>query len=303
MNRFYLGVCFVILSAIGFGVMPIFAKYAYQGGANVDTILTLRFSIASICFFLYLWLKKGLHVSITKKEWFALVLYGGVIYATISILYFSSLHFISTSLASLLLYTYPIFVVLLNLVMERTGISKQLGLAILLCLLGMCLVLGTTFQEINYYGVFLAVASSIGYAIHIILMNRTVNKLPPLITTAFVILFTAVSQLLFGVASNSLRLDISTEAWGAIVALCLFSTILPLLTFFLGLQMVGSTNASILSSIEPIVTILLSAMLFGESFTLLQFAGIAAVLVGALLVVKSGGKRQDKETMTVLEKT
>ncbi|MGO0060354.1 DMT family transporter [Brevibacillus fluminis] len=303
MNRFTLGVFFVILSAVGFGVMPIIAKYAYQGGVNVDTLLTLRFSLASIFFFLYLWLKKGHHVSITKKEWLALALYGGVIYAVISILFFWSIQFIPVSLASLLLYTYPVFVVVLSIIVERTGISKMLVLAILLSLLGLALVLGTSFHLINYYGVMLAVLSSIGYAVHIVLMNRTVRKLPPLITTAFVILFTAISQLLFGIACGTLHTDFSGSAWLSILALCFVSTILPLLTFFLGLQLVGPTNASILSTFEPIVTILLSALLFHETFTLLQLLGIAAVLIGAFLVVKGGSQKPADGPAAIVEKS
>lgn len=296
-NRFYTGVFFVLLSATGFAVMPILAKYAYEGGANVGTLLFLRFGIASLLFFLYLWIKKGAKIVITRKQWFALIVYGGVMYALISTMYFQSLHYISGPLATLLLYTSPIFVVILSMLLEKEKFSKQVILAILLSIAGLSLVLGASFQEIRFYGVLLAVGSGLGYAIHIVLMNRMVKAIPPFLTTAYTILFTAVTQLVLGVTTNSFDFHFSGVAWASIIGLCFCSTILALLTFFLGLQLIGSTNASILSMFEPVITIILCAVILGESFTIWQMMGTAGVLIGAVIVVRGGQQRSQVEQL------
>jgi drug/metabolite transporter (DMT)-like permease len=290
LNRFYTGVFLVFLSATGFGFMPILATYAYAGGANVATVLFLRFGVASLFLFLYLWLKKGLKVTISKKQWLALFLYGGVIYALISTFYFSSLHYIPGPLTALLLYTSPIFVVILNLVIEKEVFSKKVIFSILLCIAGLGMVLGTSFHTINFYGVFLATAAAVGYAIHIVLMNRMVKDLPPFVTSAFVILFTAVSLFVIGLTTHTLDFHFDSAALASIVGLSFASTILALLTFFAGMQLIGSTNASILSMLEPVVTIVLSTAILGQSLTGLQLIGSAAVLFGAAIVVKGQGQ-------------
>ncbi|MCX7570934.1 DMT family transporter [Tumebacillus sp. DT12] len=294
MNRFYLGVCLILLSSVGFGVIPIFAKYAYQGGANVATILFVRFAVASLIFFLYLWWRRRLRVSLTKKQWASLFVFGGVVYALISTWYFEALHYISGSLATLLLYTYPLFVVVLSIWWEKSGFSKSTLSAILLSLLGLAVVLGTNYGEIHYYGVFLAMIASVGYAVHIVLMNRMVKAMPPLLTSAFMMLFTTVTLFVIALWTGTLDFQFNGVAWLSIIGLSFASTILSLLTFFVGLEMVGSTNASILSMMEPLITIVLSVLILGETFTGVQMIGAVVVIAGAVIVVRSQGRSQGK---------
>lgn len=287
MNRYSMGVCCVVLSAAGFAVMPILAKYAYEGGANVSTVLFLRFAMAALLFGLYLAARRRLKVAITRSQWLALALYGGGIYALISFLYFLSLQYISGPLATLLLYTSPLFVVLLSAVIEKTSLSRVVVGAVLLSLVGLGLVLGTDVQTSSGYGVLLAIGSAVGYAAHIVLMKRKINDLPPFVTSAYVILFTALAQLLSGLATQSLDFQFDASALWAILGLSLASTILALSMFFVGLQVIGSTNAAILSMLEPIFTIVLAAVLLGETFTALQVLGTALVLMGAAIVVRT----------------
>ncbi|TCP52202.1 threonine/homoserine efflux transporter RhtA [Tumebacillus sp. BK434] len=273
--------------------MPILAVFAHEGGANVATTLFLRFALAGVFFYLCLRWNKNFQVSISKKQWVALFLCGGVIYALVSTLYFASLNYISGSLATLMLYTYPIFVVILSILLEKEVFPRKVIWSILLAFAGMCLVIGASFGAINTAGVLLAIGSAVGYAIHIVLMNRVVKQLPAFLTTGIVILFTALVQLIIGLSTGSLDFHLNTLAWASIFGLTAASTILALLTFFAGLQLVGSTNASMLSMLEPILTILLSVIILKESFTLLQVLGTAIVLCGAFIVVRNESTKRE----------
>ncbi|WP_018132320.1 DMT family transporter [Effusibacillus pohliae] len=284
MNPFYLGAVYVILSAAGFGLLPIFALYAYQGGASVTTLLFLRFSIASLFFFTYLFAKtKGYRL--TARQFMSLFLLGGIFYTIQSSLYFLSVKYIPTSLAALLLYMYPVFVAALAFFVEHEKLSRQTILSICLTITGVAIVLGAPIDRINIVGVLCAVGAALTYSCYIVFGNRVVAQIPPVTTSAFISFFAAFALLVLGIATGSLNLEMSRQAWVSVVGIALVSTVLSILAFFAGVRVIGSTKASILSSLEPVVTIVCSSLLFEERLTWLQSVGGCMVLVGTVLVV------------------
>lgn len=290
MNRFYLGVCLVILSAAGFGVMPIFALYAYQAGVNVATLLFLRFALAACVFFLYIFGRFKM-IKITRSHLISLLILGGVLYPLQASFYFSAVKYIPASLAVLLLYTYPIFVTGFSLVFDKEKLTKQVLASIVFCFLGLALVLGTSFGAINFFGAFLALAAAIVYSCYITLGNRVVKQFLPVATSAFIVLFASLSLLVTGFFTGAIDFHFQAGAWLPIGGLALFSTVFSIFTFFRGLELIGSTRAAILSMTEPLVTIAFSALLFSERLTLPQILGGIAVLSGAVLIVSTQGEK------------
>ncbi len=304
MNPFFIGVGLVFLSAAGFGVLPIFALYAYQGGASVTTVLFLRFLLAAAIFGGYTLFKRE-QVTLSRFHWISLFLLGGVLYTLQSMFYFSAVKHIPASLAALLLYTFPIYVSILSFWVDRETLSRTTILSMGLSIGGLALVLGASFGVIDVYGVLLACGAALVYSCYIVLGNRVVRQLPSMVTSTFVSLFAAFSLLVIGLSNGSLVLQIGGQAFAAIVGIALFSTVLSMLTFFQGLKLIGSTRASVLSMIEPVITSGFSALLFGERLTLWQWIGGLAVLGGATLVVATQGRRATKEAapLTARKKT
>lgn len=284
MNRFHLGVLLVILSAAGFGMIPIFALYAYKGGATVTTILLLRNVLSALLLFGYIFIKHK-KISISKSSLKYLFIMGGIFYTLQSTLYFSAVKFIPASLAVLLYYSYPIFVTIASVIFEKEVLTKTILTSISFSILGLIMVLGNSFGSVHYLGVLLALGAAVVFSGYLILGNRVLKQSIPLETTAFITLFAAVSFSITGFSSGTLNFDLAFEAWVAIAGVTFISTILAMFTLFRGLELIGSTRTSIISTIEPLVTIFFSAMLFHEHLTWLQVIGGAAVLSGAMLVV------------------
>ncbi|WP_027364517.1 DMT family transporter [Desulfotruncus alcoholivorax] len=298
MNQFYTGVGLVFLSAMGFGMIPIFALYAYQGGATVNTLLFLRFIIAAVFFLTYTFIKYR-NFELKKIKWGSLLLMGGILYMLQSVCYFSAVKYIPASLAVLLFYTYPVFVAVLSAIIDKEILTKQVIFAILVSSAGLVMVLGTTFKKIDAFGVLLAAAAGLVYSCYITMGNRVVKQLPVMVTSAFVTLFASFSFLVIGLATDSLTFHLPLPAWLAVAGLALFSTIIAIFTFFRGIELIGSTRASILSMVEPLTTIGFSAMLFGERMSWLQLVGGIAVLGGAVSVVTA--VRQDRHKDTTVQ--
>jgi len=290
LNHFYRGAFLVFLSAAGFGLIPIFALYAYKGGANVNTLLFLRFTTAAIFFFILI-MVKNIKFQLTRSHVLSLFILGSVLYTLQSNFYLSSVKFIPASLAVLLFYTYPVFVALLSSLVIRETLSRQILASIALSIIGLIMVLGDSFNNINPQGIMLAFGSALLYSFYIVLGNRVVQQLPALLTSAFITLFASISYLIMGISTSSIKLDLSAEAWVAVAGIVLFSTIMAILTFFRGIELIGSTKASILSMIEPLVTIGFSALLFYERLSWIQLLGGVFVVLSSVYVVTAEVRR------------
>jgi len=285
LNSFYLGAGLVAASAFCFGLMPVFAIYAYRSGINVQTMLFLRFTIAAGVLFLYLFFKKE-NFAAGRGRLFSLFVLGGLFYPCLSYLYFSAVRYIPASLAVLLLYVYPVIVAVFSAVLDKEAITGKTLVSMGVSLAGLAFVLGASAGgEVNPVGVLLAFGSAVFYAGYIVFGNRVVRQVPPLVTSSFVTLFAGLSFFAASFASGTLDFNFASAAWLPVAGLAFLSTVVSVLTFFRGLELIGSTRASILSIIEPLVTVVFSALLFSERLTALQILGGFGVLGGAGLVV------------------
>jgi drug/metabolite transporter (DMT)-like permease len=302
LNHQLKGIIYALASAAGFAVMPFFAIYAYKAEVNITTILLLRFSIAALFFFGYLlWKKQSLQI--TKKQLLALFILGGVFYNLQANCYFSAVKYIPTSMVALLLYTYPIFVAILSFWIDKERLTKATALAIGLSFLGLGLFLGTSFGHVNFYGVTLAIGAGFIYSLYIILGNRVIKNLPPMLTSAYVTLFAAIALLSMGIYKKEITFDFPIQAWGPILGVVLFSTILAIAAFFKSLELIGSTRASVISMVEPLITSIFAIILINEKLEPFQIIGGLTVLIGATIVVTQTGRSHEEKIIVLEEKS
>ena len=276
------GVILALTSAFGFGLIPIFALYAYRGSINVPTLLLIRFSLSALFLFAFLVLRRRpLQPALKALGPLALL---GLCYTLQSGSYLSAVRFIPASLASLILYSYPAFVCILAFLAEGEKPTGRTLAALAVALAGVVLVLGTAYGKANLQGVLLALGASLVYSGYITLSNRVLRRVEPLAMIAFISLFAAAGYALLGVATGSLDFRFAPWTWLAILALVGVSTLLAIFAFFRSLELLGPTRTSIISMTEPLFTIGLSALLFAERLTLLQAAGGVLVLGGTALL-------------------
>ncbi|PLR77410.1 EamA family transporter [Bacillus sp. V3-13] len=298
----YLGIFLILLSAAGFGLLPIFALYAYESGISVATLLFLRFAFAATILFFYLFIKKQ-PLQITKKLLFSLFFLGGVLYTLQSTFYFLAVQYIPASLAALILYLYPVFVAVLSFFINNEKLSKPLLASIIVSLCGIVLILGAPAGNVNYTGLLLALGAAIVYSVYIIFGNLVALKVQPIITSAFIAFFASVSFLAGGLLTNSLNFQFDMSGWIPVAGIALFSSVIAMFTFFAGMNIIGPVRASILSMAEPVVTIVCSTLLFGESMSFLQLIGGFIVLTGAAFVVLAREKNHSELQASLSRKT
>jgi drug/metabolite transporter (DMT)-like permease len=283
-NR-WLGLLLIITSAISFGAMPIFARLAYAAGADPITVLFLRFTIAAVLMILIMIVSKtAFPRGLILLE---LILLGAIGYVGESLAYFMALTMASAGLVALLLYIYPALVTALSAIFLKEHLTPVKLVALFLALSGTALTMRITSGG-SMLGILLGIAAAVDYAIYILLGSRIVRRSGPLGSTTVIIISTA-SVYAGIVAIRGVTFPATSNGWIAIIAIALISTVLAFTTFFAGLKRIGPTNASTLSTFEPIVAVILAAIVLGESISPVELLG-GVLILAAVVVLTRGDK-------------
>ena len=281
-----MGAVFCLLSAIGFGAMAIFGKLAYDEGVTVGDLLLVRFGVAAVVMLGIVWWRGGFGV-LPRRTAVAAFAMGAVGYAAQSASYFAALDRIDASLLTLLLYLYPVLVMVGAVALKRESWSRRRLAALALALAGILLVLlGAATSRFDWLGAALGVTSALVYTAYILIGDRVLSGIAPLSLTALVCCGAATTYAVATVVRGGpTSLDAGPAAWFWLVTLALVSTVGAIILFFAGLARVGPSVASILSILEPVVTVGLAAAVFSESLSVEQLLGGLLVL-GAVVVVQ-----------------
>ncbi len=294
----FLGYVFVLLSAIGFGVLPIFTLYAYESDISIATLLFFRFTFTAIFFFIYLIASKDVK---TPKKQLATFMLLGFLYAVCSTTYLLAVTYISPSVATLLFHLYPLVVAMMSFVIHKEALSKLLIVSIVMSFLGVSMVVGFKMDNLNMTGLTLSLASAIVYGAYIITSGQIVRQVSSFKATAYMSLFAAIFFLIGGLSSHTFSFHFDLQGWIWIGMITFICSILSIMMFFVGIERIGPTKASILSMIEPIVTILCAVFLFSDHLSFMQMIGVTVVLIGSILVVLSKNNDVELEKKDDLE--
>lgn len=284
-NKFLAGTILILISAASFGLMAIFAKYAYMAKLNMLTILSLRFFIAALIMWVVIFMSKKSPL-LEKKQLFALLGLGALGYGLMSSFFFLTVKLIPASIASILLYTYPAIVTILSSYIYKEKITGRKLTALMISSVGLIMVVGIAFAGLNALGIFYGIMSAVVYALYIVASNKFVGKIDPVICTTYIISSAAVVFNVFGWISGSVNLNINSTGWMAIAGISLISSVVAILTFLQGLRLVGPSKASIISTMEPVITILAAFILFSEKLGLIQIVGATLVISAVILIQK-----------------
>ena len=282
------GVALCLLSAVGFGLMAVFAKKAYGHDVSVLTLLSVRFTVAAGAFWAIVAARRARGVASrvpARSAILAGLALGAVGYAAQSGGYFGALTRIDASLTALLLYVYPALVFLGALALGRDHIDRRRVVALVLATGGAALVLaGSGTGDLDALGVALGLGAAVAYSVYILVADRVVEGIDAFLLSALIATGAAVTLWTAGLVSGSLDLGFERAGWGWIAGLALACTVLPISAFLAGLPKVGPATASIVSTVEPMVAVAMAMLWFDERLGLLQVVGGILVLAAVVLL-------------------
>jgi drug/metabolite transporter (DMT)-like permease len=288
-----MGPALCLVSAVCFGAMAIFGKFAYDAGVSPTALLLVRFSLAAALLAILLILRPGLRrptpdarsngdgrAAAGRGQALAIAVgLGAVGYATQASLYFSALTMMDASLLSLILYTYPVMVTVVAVLLGRDRITRRRTIALLVASAGTLLVLlGAGGAGFHPLAVLLAFGSALTYTAYILVADTVVHRISPVLLSTLVMTGAAATLGLRAVLTRDADLGFTPAGWLWLACIAVVSTVLAMLAFFAGLERTGPSTAAILSTFEPVVTTALATLTLGETLTPTQ-------LVGGLLVL------------------
>lgn len=284
-----LGALLCSLSAAGFASLTVLGKIALNSGLSLATILALRFGGAALLLFAYLGVIRKRPLFPGARLTLVLFTLGALGYAGQSTLFFASLDRNPASINGILLYVYPVFVALIGWLVNHTPPTRREWIAMALALAGVLLTVqqpgeNLGFAQADPLGVLFVIGSALWYSVYIVTSDRFVHQPGAWLSTAWISLGASFSFMVFGGIAGLLNFNLSPLAIWILIAMVLVSTILALGTFFAGMRIVGPTAASLLSTLEPVFTVLLAMIALSEKLARAQLTGGLFVLTAVVLL-------------------
>ena len=275
-----LGIGLILISAASFGAMAIFAKFAYLSGISTHSLLFYRFIIAVMIMLPIAVLQRRRFPK--GKDLYTLIAMGMIGYAGQSYCYFTALTLIPPSLVAILLYLYPVFVAVLSVFFLKETLTKNKLFALFLAISGAILVIGFKTNG-NMKGILLGIGAALIYSIYTIAGARVMSRNDAFTSSLVVIASAAFFYLVYNIKAGFF-FPVEGVYWLHIMAIAILSTVVAIYAYFQGMKLSGAVNASMLSTFEPVTTMVLASLFLGQHIGGLQMAGTALILSSAVLV-------------------
>lgn len=293
------GTVSIIISAVLWGMISIFVKLLSSIGLSTIESIALR-SIPAVAFLaVFLFIKDRRLLFISPKDWY--YFFGTGI---CSLLFFNSCYFYtikasSVAVAAVLLYTSPIFVMLMSAVLFGERLTAKKLAALLFTFAGCVLVSNILISEqrISASALLAGTGSGFGYALYSIFGRYALRKYSPFTVTLWTVIFAgagAVVIWLMGSEKSDLSGIFTAEGIIGILGLSILCCALPYLFYTSGLAVTESGRASILATIEPAVAAVIGVCVFSERLSALNLLGMAMIFGSVILLAqnqKNGQKR------------
>jgi len=275
------GILLIAISAASFGTLAIFGRFLYADGLDTFTMLFLRFGIAALFMTVILLARREKFPS--GKILIQLIGMGALGYVGQSFSYLSAIKYASAGLVALLLYLYPMFVFILSVIVLREKVTWIKVAALVLALIGTALTVDPEGGQLQ--GILLAISAALIYSVYII-VGTNVMKHVSAVQSSVVIFASAGAVYGSLMAVNGAQLPATGMGWLGIAGIVLIATVIPVATFLAGLERIGPTNAAMLSTLEPVVTVLLAAWIFDERLKPIVMLGGGLILVAVVFLTR-----------------
>lgn len=284
-----LGVTAAVGAAFSYGVTVAVNRSLARSGASPDTVLGLRFAVASTCLFLVLAARRRPLLP-RRGERGRVVLLGAAGYGFQATLFYMALERGTTAAVGLLFYTYPPLVVLLELTLGWAPLDRRRPVAVGLSALGSVLVVASGGSvTITPTGVALALGAALSFGLYLLTSDRVVRFTDAMTTGAWVAGGAAASTSTVALLRGGF--DVRGEQVADLVALGV-ATAAAFSLMFVALRRLGAGPTAVVMTLEAVFAVILAALFLDEAMGPSQLAGGACILAAAVLIGGAGPTRR-----------
>ena len=288
------GPMLILLAGCFWGSMGIFVRKLETFGFSAVQIVSIRLTLAALFFAVLLLVRdrSGFRIALRDLPLFLGLGFGSILFFTVC--YFTAITLMTLSAAAILLYTSPIWILLMSVLFFREKLNRTKIAALAAAFSGCVLVSGVSGEGIPLTGLLAGLGAGFGYGLYSILGTVALRRYSPFTVTTYTFLFAAAGSWLI---CDPADLTSKSSAAPDPVSLLLFcgltalvTAVIPFLSYTVGLRTVEAGRAGILATVEPLVATLIGMLVFSEPLTLLSGLGILLILSAVVLLNRKGKK-------------
>ncbi len=274
------GIALALGSALAFALAPASAKLAFDGGSNALTIVAIRSAAGAVLMLLLVqWAHGSPRLGRSGVLW---SLAAGAFYGVTIYCFIASLAYTTVSVAILIFFLHPLIIALAESVLGAEPISlRKLALAAAV-LVALTIAIDPSGEDIDPIGAAFALASAVTMSGMVLLSARASRHASSMQISLVVNLLSALVFAGLATLSGTWVLPLGTTGWLGIAGTSA-ALALGLLLFFASLRVIGAVRATMLTNIEPLLSIVVAGILLGERLSMVQWIGAIGVVAGLVL--------------------
>lgn len=278
---------YIILAGILWGIISLFVTQLQSAGLSSMQIVSVRVFFSAVIIVLFLLIRDVKRLKIKLRD---LPLFFGT--GVLSIVFFNFCYFKAIELTggaavpALLLYTSPVFVMILSMILfgEKLSVRKIVSLAVTLT--GLAFVTGVFYgkETVSLDVIIFGLGSGFGYALYSIFGKYLLPKYKPVTITAWTFIMASIFSVPFSGVVRKIPQLISSGSLPCGVALAAVSTVLPFLFYTKGLEKTDAGKAAVLATIEPLVAAAAGVFFLGEKLTVMKITGMLLIFSAIIIL-------------------
>ena len=278
---------YVFAAGCFWGIISLFLKPLLNNGFTQIQTVSLRCIIAAVVLGVIMLIKDKNLFKFKLRDLWCFVGTGIISLMFFSITYFYSMTYNGVCVAVILLYTSPVFVMLMSLLLFKEKITYKKVIAVVLTIIGCILVSGIAGgKNIGAVGIILGICSGFGYALYSIFSRYAIQRNYNSMTISFyTFLFCGLACLPFSAPVNMVT-SLTVKSMFFALGLGVICCVLPYLCYTKGLQYVENTKASIIVAVEPVVASFIGILVYNEDMTFTKLFGVIFVLCAVVICSK-----------------
>lgn len=291
-NIFYI---YILAAGVLWGTIGLFFNYLSDLGLDRFQIMLLRIGIAAVCLGIYICCTNRQLFKIELRDWWMFFGTGICSLMFFNYCYFTCIAMVSVSVAAVLLYTAPMMVMLMSIVLFHEKFTVKKGVVVLMTFVGCVLVTGLTGGgSIGAAGILVGLASAFGYALYSIFSTYALKKYHSITITFYTFVLAALGTLPLSHVSELAPMlqNPAVLLYGA--GLGILACMFPYLLYTRGLTGVAASHASVMATVEPVVATIIGVAVFGDVMTAGKCSGIILILAGIVILNVSLPKQSEK---------
>ena len=287
-NKAMVGSILIILAGCFWGSMGIFVRRLGTYGFDSIQIVSIRVTLAALFFTLVLLIKDraGFRILFTDLPLFLGLGFGSILFFTVC--YFTAITMMTLSTAAILLYTSPVWIMIMSVLFFHEKLDRRKLLALLLAFAGCVLVSGISGEGLTMTGLLVGLGSGIGYGLYSILGTIALRKYSSYTVTTYTFIIASIGSWVICRPADMISKFSSSTHLLMLIAFCfltaVITAVIPFLCYTLGLENVEAGKAGIMATIEPLVATLVGVIVFSEPITFLSGLGILLILAAVIIL-------------------